>query len=708
LNVPGLLQSNEMKVSKSLLLSCIVCFWEWTSLHAQTPYCKNLSFELGNFTNWTGYTWIYSTRYPSYNTNKVQGIVNRRQTIMSDTSAYDANTGYVLRKIPPGYMYSARLGDVILSGDGSPRDWEQSLRYTMTIDSNNALLILKFALVLQYASLHDPVEEPRFKLTLYDSNGNILPDCSNYDVYSSNKNVKGFNTYYPGWSSDPIIWRDWTTVGANLLKYLGKTITIEFMSADCTQLYHYGYAYFIVECRPLNFTAIYCASDSIANLVAPKGYERYKWTNISGTVVDTTQIYNFRIPPEKSTYSCTMTSATGCIVSLQTSVARYIPKADFSTFMLDCKSNMVQFLNHSTITLGSLSYKWNFYEGKPSYSQNPAFAFKTSGMHKVTLILSNPPSTCKDSLTRNIESFSPPLVGIKGDSTYCPGLTTSLKAYGANDYGWSNGSTSDSIKAGAPGGNYWVLGYSNTGCVSDTVYKKITEEPYWPFYKQGDSTICGEKPVTLRASGALTYLWNTGVKKDSIVASTPGIYSVKGTNPRGCIKSLIYNVMVHPLPKVYFSFTPDALDRKHSVLSCTIPAETGATYKWYMGDGLYENGASINHDYRVSNDLLQYKVSLLARSYYNCTDSSFSFVDVIPFIPNVFTPNEDGINDLFMKGFEVEIVDRNGLVIFRGNNGWDGRHNGDTADPDTYFYFVTYKDRNEKIQSRKGYVTLTR
>jgi gliding motility-associated-like protein len=66
------------------------------------------------------------------------------------------------------------------------------------------------------------------------------------------------------------------------------------------------------------------------------------------------------------------------------------------------------------------------------------------------------------------------------------------------------------------------------------------------------------------------------------------------------------------------------------------------------------------------------------------------------------------MNDLFMKGFQVEIVDRNGLVIFKGSNGWDGRYNGDPADPDTYFYLVTYKDGNEKTHSRKGYVSLIR
>jgi gliding motility-associated-like protein len=680
----------------------------WMTLHAQGSYCRNLSFELGNFTNWVGYTWRYSQLVTYINTSPVKGLVARRHTIMSDTTAYDANTGFALRKIPSGYLYSARLGDEIIGSDPNPRCWQQSLRYTMSIDSNNALLILKFALVLQYAIDHTQINEPRFRLTLYDSQGNILPDCSNYDVYSSNKNIKGFKTYWPSGTRDPIEWRDWTTVGANLLKYVGQTITVEFMATDCTQRYHYGYAYFIAECHPLYITVKYCASDSVAILTAPEGFERYKWTNSIGNVVDTTRIYDIRVPLEKSTYSCTMTSATGCVVSLQTSIAKYIPKADYSSFMLDCKSNMVQFLNHSTKTYGSLAYNWNFYEGKSSYVESPAFAFKTSGTHKVTLILSNPPSTCKDTLTKNIESFSPPLVGIKGDSTYCPGLSTSLKAFGANEYSWSNGSTSDSIKAGAPGGMFWLLGYSSTGCVSDTVYKKIFEDPDWSFLKKGDSTICGKKSVTLSASGAVEYLWNNGFKKDSVIVSSPGIYSVKGSNSRGCIKSLTYNVLAYPLPKADFTYSPDALDIRHNKLTCKLSFQADTKYSWDMGDSSTEYGSAVQHVYNVSNDLLQYRITLNAKTIHGCADSSFKIVDVVPFIPNVFSPNEDGINDVFMPGFDMEIVDRNGLRIFKGITGWDGRHNGQPSDPDTYFYLINYADSKNKLHERKGYVTLVR
>ncbi|MCX6300606.1 MAG: PKD domain-containing protein, partial [Bacteroidia bacterium] len=628
--------------------------------------------------------------------------------IMSDTTEYDANTGYALKKIPSGYLYSARLGDEITSADRAPRCWEQSLRYTMKIDSSNALLILKFALVLQYIAAHAPTDEPRFRLTLYDSQGNILPDCSNYDVYATNKYVKGFKTYIPSGSSVPVEWRDWTTVGVNLLKYIGQTVTVEFMSADCAEQYHYGYAYFVAECHPLYISVKYCASDTAASLIAPEGFEKYRWTDINGTLLDSLQILQVNVPDQKLSYSCTMTSATGCVVSLHTSIVKYIPHADFSSFMIDCHSNTVQMIDLSSTNHGSLSYNWYFEDGNTSDNKDPPCTFSTSGMHTVTLILNNLPSACSDTLTKDIESFSPPLVGITGDSTYCPGLSTWIKAYGAVDYTWNNGSKADSIEISAPGGEYWLLGRSSTGCVSDTIYKPIIEEPDWTFLMQGDTSICGSGSVTLSASGAISYLWDKGNTNDTISVSDGGTYIVTGTNTRGCKKSATFRVTVYQLPSTEFSVSPDVIDRKNNIVRCNIPAQTGVTYAWAMGDGSYGSGEIFQHGYNVSYTPLYYLVTLTATDKQNCTDSSFKYVDVIPFIPNVFTPDGDGTNDIFMPGFELEIVDRNGMRIHKGNDGWDGRNNGRSASPDTYFYMIYYKDSKEIIRNRKGYVTLIR
>jgi len=155
-------------------------------------------------------------------------------------------------QIPWGYQYSAQLGDRFLrSGDviDSNRFWNESLRYTMDIDSSNAFLLLKYALVLEEPTdlnhPHTVIQEPRFKLTLFDQGGNILPDCANYDVYAIEANGKGFQIYQtPDRNHYRVHWRDWTSVGVKLLKYIGQSITIEFMVADCTLGGHGAHAYF--------------------------------------------------------------------------------------------------------------------------------------------------------------------------------------------------------------------------------------------------------------------------------------------------------------------------------------------------------------------------------------------------------------------------------------------------------------------------------
>jgi gliding motility-associated-like protein len=692
------------------LFCCLAVCFSRTSLQAQETYCKNLGFEMGDFTNWTGYNWIYSTEVPSVNTSKVQVSLPaaRRQVILSDATAYDANTGNALKIIPSGYKYVARLGDAILGGDPNPRCWEQSLRYTMTIDSTNALLVMKFALVLQYASDHTARMEPRFKLTLFDQNGDTIPDCANYDVYSSNGNVKGFRSYTPAGSTSPVEWRDWTTVGANLLKYYGHTITLEFMSADCTGRYHYGYAYFTAACHPLYITVKYCAGDSVASLAAPEGFEQYNWMNSSGAVIDTSKTLIVANPVEGAVYSCKMTSATGCTVSLQSTIVKYVLKADFNSSMIDCKSNKVQLINLASTTHGSLNYLWDFGDGDTTVEVNPQHTFSTSGMHDVSLSLENPPSTCTLKLTKKIESFSPPLVGISGESTYCPGLSIYLKAYGAYDYTWSTGSKADSVKVGDPGGKFWLLGRSSTGCVSDTIYITISQDMNWEFSDQSDTVLCHGENAVLSVSGATNYLWNTGDKTATISVTSPGTYKVTGTNARGCQKTRTIQVTEFPVPGADFTLSASAVDARHNKLNCTVSPQADVTYTWDMGDGLTETGPAIQHTYSIPNANLSYTITLKAVSREGCTSTVYKTVEVIPFVPNVFSPNGDNINDLFMAQMDLKIFDRNGLLLYQGLSGWDGNYLGKALDPDTYFYLITYRDNDQKIITLKGYVTLVR
>lgn len=676
---------------------------------ADEPYCNNLGFESGNFTNWTGYSWQYSDDAPAVNSPKVEGLVFRRHSIMSDTTAYDEFTGGLLKIVPRGYRYCARLGDVInRSYDSSPRCWQQSLRYQMTVDSSNSLLIMKFACVLQYDDEHTAAMEPRFKLTLFDDKGDTIRDCANYDVYTSSTLAQGFQTYTHPDFADPIQWRDWTTVGANLLPYIGKTITIEFMSADCTGHFHFGYAYFVAQCHPMAIAVKYCAGDTAAVLTAPEGFKSYRWENNQGQLVHSEQVYKIENPSEGASYSCTMNSATGCQVSLSAKIIRYDIKADFSNYMLDCASNQVQFTNLSTTTNGHLTYEWDFGQGETSALQDPQIKFPTSGIHTVTLNLKNPPSECVKSLTRDVESFSPPLVGIGGDSTYCPGETLWIKAHGAHHYLWNTGSTRDSIEAGSPGGSFWMIGYSSNGCTSDTSRIQISEEPPWEFSIDGKSDFCQGDSTQLTAAGATSYLWNTGDTTASIYALETDRYTVIGKNKRGCQQEISFDITRHLLPDVDFTLSSPTIDSRHNQLTCSITPEDNTAYSWTMGDGTTLSGSTVAHTYNQLYSVSNYQVTLTAISGFNCSDSLSKSIDVIPFIPNVFSPNLDGINDRFAQGMETEIFDRNGLFLFSGTDGWDGTYHNKALSPDTYFYRIGYVDKTGTRKTVKGFITLIR
>ncbi len=677
-------------------------------MSAQFSNCPNLGFEYGDFTNWTGYTWVYSTEHPEVTTTPVEGLVPERHTIMTDNSAYDLNTNNELKIIPPGHFYSVRLGrDITESYSGTPRCWHQNMRYILDVDSNNAFLTIKFAVVLQYAADHLEVEEPRFRFTLYDQNGDTIPDCSNYNVYASNENVEGFNFSITP-RGDQIMWRDWTTVGVDLSGYIGQSITVEFMTADCTQSYHYGYCYFVASCQPLNIEITHCAEDVVATLLAPRGFEEYRWEDSSGTVMGSSQALYIEDPVEGDVLTCTMLSATGCEVILSSTIVRYDPHADFVSNMIDCNSNTVQLTNLSSTSQGSLYYLWDFGDGNTSYDIDPQYTFSTSGRHQVSLRIINFPSSCADTIIKEVESFMPDLVFISGDTTYCPGESIYLKANGAYNYIWTNGSTDDSIQIGHPGGVYGLVGYSSTGCVSDTNYKTVIEEPPWEFLGIGDSVFCEGDSAYLMTSGAVDYLWNTGETTNSIYVWTPGTYTSTGINAGGCVKSHTFHIIESPLPDSKFSLSQYTLDRKNNELTGTVPLQANVQFIWDMDDGTFETGSDIYHDYDITYTKLYYTISLTATNNFGCVSTFSDIIDIIPYVPNIFSPNGDGINDLFMAELDLEIFDRHGTTLYKGNEGWDGKYKGQDLSPDTYFYAIDYSNREGQEHHIKGYVTLVR
>ena len=704
-------------MTRLFLYYCIVIlnFSVFGNLLSQSAYCENMGFEFGNFTNWQGYTWVNSTISSVQSTNPAPGF--SMQTIINDTSSYDSNTGYKLRKIPQGHLFSARLGDLIKNTSVA------TLRYTLTIDSSNALLIYKFAVVLlNPTSGHEKYEEPRFKVTLYDENNIVIADCSNYDVFASDAELNNsFKSYFAAGSNEPVLWRDWTTVGADLSAYIGRTITIEFLAADCTHKGHYGYAYFVASCQPPIISMKFCNDDSIAYLTAPVGFEKYRWQTQTGTELAETQNITINNPQENYNYICEMTSATGCLVSMKTNLLKYRPKADFVSSMLDCHSNKVKFTDLSSTNYGELSYFWDFGDGSYSSEINPIHTFSTSGLHEIKFEILNYPSTCSDTLIKTVESFSPPLVGIEGDTTYCPGEKTRINSYGAAIYEWNTGSDKDFIEIGDPGGNFWMIGRSTTGCISDTIFFNVNEDPYWSFNIVGEDSICEGDSVLLKAENAISYQWNTGDTTSAILIKKEGDYSVYGINKRGCKKQDDVFVRVNPIPSVSFSLNPDKINKRQKLISVNIPQESGVDYSWDFGDGFTGFGTHVDHQFsNLDTKTGLYKVSLTAVNKAGCMDTMSNFVVVVPFIPDIFTPDNDGFNDFwkvslsdyYNNSIEAVIFDRWGEKIAEWKNeqniSWNGRFNGILVNPGVFVYIIKCMTKSGEEVIFSGDITVLR
>ncbi len=89
-----------------------------------------------------------------------------------------------------------------------------------------------------------------------------------------------------------------------------------------------------------------------------------------------------------------------------------------------------------------------------------------------------------------------------------------------------------------------------------------------------------------------------------------------------------------------------------------------------------------------------------------CVGDTAYIVVSIKDYPNAFTPNNDGKNDFFLKGYDLVVLNRWGQELYKGNNGWDGTYKGRKVSPGTYFYVLTLNNAqgNEKVV--KGTVLL--
>lgn len=156
----------------------------------------------------------------------------------------------------------------------------------------------------------------------------------------------------------------------------------------------------------------------------------------------------------------------------------------------------------------------------------------------------------------------------------------------------------------------------------------------------------------------------------------------------------------------------------NSNINFTNASQYASTYLWNFGDGSSASSINAAHTYTTEG---VYKVELIAY-FATCSDTSYKWLYItdklVVDIPNVFTPNDDDVNDLwfvFSQGainMHLEIYNRYGVKVFE-NKGvgvqWDGRTiSGEPVPTGTYFYVLKVTDVFNNVTQYKGYITLLR
>ncbi len=124
---------------------------------------------------------------------------------------------------------------------------------------------------------------------------------------------------------------------------------------------------------------------------------------------------------------------------------------------------------------------------------------------------------------------------------------------------------------------------------------------------------------------------------------------------------------------------------------------------------MFENGTLVQagefNTYSTSELQDGQKIYVLAYEA-GCPGSSDTITIVLNELPNAFTPDSDGINDMFGIGAELTIFSRWGQKVFEGTAGWDGTFNGRKVSPGTYYYLMNMYDQNNKKKTVTGSVTV--
>lgn len=717
-----------MNVRTSITLHLIIFSLLPYALFAQNTICPpNLDFEQGNLSNWEFYTGVCCPT----NTNTNSGPVPGRHTLMTGAGV-DPYGGFPV-VAPGGGNYSLRLGN-----NSSGAQAERARYYVQVPANQNNIytLLYSYAVVFQNPG-HGQSDQPRFEVTVFDSATGVPAPCNEFTFVSS-AGLPGFQNAGSG-----VLYKPWSTASIDLSAMAGRTVAIDFTAGDCALGGHFGYAYIDVACNFFQSHTLYCPNTPTYTLSAPPGFETYEWRdatlqNILGNNQDLT------IP--------TPTSTTVFAVILEPYPGFGCPDTIFTTFNITtmdilhtpdtalCNGTSVQLSSGTNSTSAPFVYSWSPATSLSCINCDSPIASPSVTTKYYITITDKDGCDATDSIYVRVDE--PVFADILVADTFCAYDSVVIINDANNpihsDFLWNLHGDYGNVIAGlgtdsiigtwpAEGIKKIKLLVVNGLCTAeDSDFVFINEKPLAEF--EGDRDICVGTPWQLKPyfqdakyywtidgqsitgtnyKDLFTLTWDTEGKKNVVL---------KVVNQAGCISIKEDYVGVHEYPVA--DIIPIKADKLCKGKEYELMGAPGYRYEYSWSPPQYfANNQSATVTGRAEEEEYVY---LDVRNQWNCVSRDSFFVDgglcCDIFMPDVFTPNNDGKNDRYwspdidrVQLIHLMIVNRRGQIVFDTKSpvAWDGSFKGQPVGQDTYNYFIRYVCDNEEIE-KKGTLILLR
>lgn len=464
----------------------------------------------------------------------------------------------------------------------------------------------------------------------------------------------------------------------------------------------------------------------------------YSWTPASGISGSaTSSVVTFTAA---GTYTGVITANNGCISNAIVSVsdATLAPSVVAGTGT----ASAISCLNPSVVIAptfspsAGLTYTWTG-PGIVGSANDASVTVNQNGNYSVTVTNTLTGCTSTAITIPVVGTSAPPTLSVTSTSSIGIGCTpsTSTIVLTANatpstgvTYNWSTSATTETISVTAPGVYTVIVTDVSTSC-SVAVQYTVDNSVVTPTINTAASVVlpCSSTTTTLTLNASATpstvvYAWGgpsiiSGSNTATPVIDQPGIYTLTVTNPTtGCTATSTVAV-INGVPTA--SFTADVTQGINPLTVNFTNQSTGAiNYNWNFGPF---GTSTLTNPTQVFNVWGTYTVTLIASSG-SCSDTA-SMVIIVDEglsieIPNVFTPNNDGVNDVFtikssgVKEISLQIFNRWGQKMYEftgAKAAWDGMMGpGNEASAGTYFYFVKATGFDDKVIEKQGSLSLFR